>query len=189
MDEFETINLDIKECKICKQQTGEELISCILHGTDGSSGVNNKTSCSSGAETFAHRICLERWEAVMKSSFYPLAQPKKTWRDRLKGLISAGQTSNMQGSNIETCTPVGNLDHADDADDNNWPISSLTGHSVFSESKEAYRVEDVGNNQGQWRTNKVRIRSVDVEDSDEDQVTITSEHKLIRYTRSSCKYL
>ena len=31
MDVFETINLDTQECKIRKQQTGEELISCILH--------------------------------------------------------------------------------------------------------------------------------------------------------------
>ena len=30
MDDFETISLEKKECKICKQETGEELISCIL---------------------------------------------------------------------------------------------------------------------------------------------------------------
>ena len=30
MDDFETISLENKECKIYKQETGEELISCIL---------------------------------------------------------------------------------------------------------------------------------------------------------------
>ena len=30
MDDFETISLENKECRICKQETGEELISCIL---------------------------------------------------------------------------------------------------------------------------------------------------------------
>ena len=30
MDDFETISLENNECKICKQETGEELISCIL---------------------------------------------------------------------------------------------------------------------------------------------------------------
>ena len=30
MDDFETISLENKECKICKQETDEELIPCIL---------------------------------------------------------------------------------------------------------------------------------------------------------------
>lgn len=193
MDEFETINLDVKECKICKQQTGEELISCILHETYSSSGENtSQTSCSNGVETFAHRICLERWDAVMKSSFYP--QPKKTWKDRIMGLINVGPVSNFQGS-IETWTSVGHSDMADsrpssDEQKGKLPTSSYLGHSVFSESKEAYRVEDVGN--GQWRKSKVRIRSIDLEDCEDEEPTAvlpsTSERNFIRHSRSTCKY-
>lgn len=197
MDEFETINLDVKECKICKQQTGEELISCILHEKLSSSGEDtSQSSCSNGVETFAHRICLERWDAVMKSSFYP--QPKKTWKDRIMGLINVGPVSNFQGS-IETWTPVGHSDTADsrpscissDEQKGKLPTSSNLGHSVFSESKEAYRVEDVGNGHGQWRKSKVRIRSVDLEDGENEEPTAvptTSERNFIRHTRSTCKY-
>lgn len=196
MDEFETINLDIKECKICKQQTGEELISCILHENFSSSGENtSQSSCSNRAETFAHRICLERWNAVMKSSFYP--QPKKTWKDRIMGLINAGQAS------VETWTPVGDLNHPDTCADNRPSCMSSdeqkvtqlaaandVGHSVFSESKEAYRVEDAGYDHGQWRKSKVRIRSVDLEDIEHEQpaVPATSKRNFIRHTRSTCKY-
>lgn len=199
MDEFETINLDTKECKICKQQTGEELITCILHEKFSSSG-SQSSLYSNGVEAFAHRICLERWDAVMKSSFYP--QQKKSWRDRIMGLINVGQASNQES--IETWTPVDHSDHADDKDCS--PSSSFTGEqtdrqlpginaqqSMFSDSKEAYRVEVVGNEHGQWRKNKVRIRSVDLEDSEVDEnepaaaVSISRERNFIRHTRSTCK--
>ena len=198
MDEFETINLDTKECKICKQQTGEELISCILH-EKFSSSEHQSSLYSNGVEAFAHRICLERWDAVMKSSFYP--QQKKSWRDRIMGLINVGQASNQDS--IETWTPVDHLDHTDDQ---HCSPSSFTGEqtksdrqlpnaqqSVFSESKEAYRVEVVGNEHGQWRKSKVRIRSVDLEDSEVDEnepataVSISRERNFIRQTRSTCK--
>lgn len=191
MDEFETISLDTRECKICKQQTEEELISCVLHEKFPSSGENiSQTGSSNGNEaTFAHRICLERWDAVMKNTFYP--QPKKTWKDRLKGLISAGQAS------VETWTPVTTSHSNDTLDDPNRTISTTTrsystatGHSVFRESKEAYRVAEVGHNRGQWRTTKVRICSVDLEDSEKDQQNtespVASEQcKFSRHTKST----
>lgn len=193
MDEFETISLDSRECEICKQQTEEELISCVLHENFPSSRENiSQTGSSNGNEaTFAHRICLERWDAVMKNTFYP--QPKKTWKDRLKGLISAGQAS------VETWTPVTTSHSTDSLDDPNRTISttrsysSATGHSVFRESKEAYRVAEVGHNRGQWRTSKVRICSVDLEDSEKDQQNtespVASEQcKFSRHTKSTCKY-
>lgn len=197
MDEFETINLDIKECKICKQQTGEELISCILHESFASSTENtSRVSSSNGVETFAHRICLERWDAVMKSSFYP--QPKKTWKDRIMSLVTTGQAS------FETWNPVVYLDHANRSADNRPSCSDEqrnkvpkasqnVGHSVFHDSKEAYRVEDVGNDHGQWRKSKVRICSVDLEEESEGEestaVLATTERNSTRHTRSTCKYL
>ena len=196
MDEFETINLDSKECKICKQQTGEELISCILHESFASSAENtSRASSSNGVETFAHRICLERWDAVMKSSFYP--QPKKTWKDRIMSLVTTGQAS------FETWTPFVYLDHANRSADNR-PSSSdeqrdklpkasqNVRHSVFHDSKEAYRVEDLGNDYGQWRKSKVRICSVDLEDSEGEESTAvpaTTERNSTRHTRSTCKYV
>lgn len=188
MDEFETINLDTQECKICKQQTGEELISCILHEMLSSPGSQSSTS-STGVEAFAHRICLERWDAVMKSSFHP--QQKKSWKDRIMGLINVGQTSN-QGS-VETWTPTDHLDHADEQTDRQLPGNAQ--QSVFTESKEAYRVEVVENEHGQWPKRKVRIRSVDFEDSEVDDnepvaaVSISRERNFIRHTRSTCKYI
>ncbi|XP_078380344.1 uncharacterized protein LOC144663322, partial [Oculina patagonica] len=69
------------------------------------------------------------------------------------------------------------------------PTSSNLGHSVFSESKEAYRVEDVGNGHGQWRKSKVRIRSIDLEDCEDEGPTAvlpsTSERNFIRHSRST----
>lgn len=202
MDDFETINLDNKECKICKQETGEELISCILREKFPTSENNSSpTSCANEVETsFAHRVCLERWDTVMKNTFFP--QPKKTWKDRLKGFISTG-SSNISGT--ETWTPVAfsNVETPGSSDANdNRPIfesgtkggmarsSGIAGHSVFSATKEAYRVENVGNREpehGQCRTNKVRIRSVDSEDEDEKPAFIPSERKFIRHTRKQCK--
>ena len=41
MDDFETISLENKECKICKQETGEELISCILREEFSSADMDN----------------------------------------------------------------------------------------------------------------------------------------------------
>lgn len=187
MDEFETINLDTQECKICKQQTGEELISCILHEMFPSSGYQSSSS-SAGVEAFAHRICLERWDAVMKSSFNP--QQKKSWKERIMGLINVGQASN-QGS-IETWTPTDHLDRADGQTDRQLP-DITTQQSVFSESKEAYRVEVVENEHGQCRKSKVRIRSVELEDSEfhenEPDAALSNarERSFIQYARSTCK--
>ena len=187
MDEFETINLDTQECKICKQQTGEELISCILHEMFSNSGSQSSSS-SIGVEAFAHRICLERWDAVMKSSLHP--QHKRSWKDRIMGLINVGQPSN-QGS-VETWTPTDHLDHADEQTDKQLPVINAR-HSVFTESKEAYRVEVIENDHDQWPKRKVRIRSVDLEDSGVDDnesvaaVTISRERNFIQHTRSTCK--
>ena len=189
MDEFETINLDTQECKICKQQTGEELISCILHELFCSPGSQSSSS-STGSEAFAHRICLERWDAVMKSSFHP--QQKKSWKDRIMGLINVGQASN-QGSR-ETWTPTGHLHHADadEQTDRQLPGINSQVQSVFTDSKEPYRVEVVENEHGQWPKRKVRIRSVDLEDSEVDgepvaAVSISGERNFVRHTRSTCK--
>lgn len=187
MDEFETINLDTQECKICKQQTGEELISCILHEMFPSSGSQSSSS-STGVEAFAHRICLERWDAVMKSSFNP--QQKKSWKERIMGLINVGQASN-QGS-IETWTPTDYLHPADGQTDRQLP-DITTQQSVFSESKEAYRVEVVENEHGQCRKSKVRIRSVELEDSEfyENEpvaaLSMSRERSFVQHTRSTCK--
>ena len=185
MDEFETINLDTQECKICKQQTGEELISCILYEMFSSRGSQSSSS-STGVEAFAHRICLERWDAVMKSSFHP--QLKKLWKDRIMGLINVGQASNQDSK--ETWTPTDHLDRADEQTDRQLP--GINGQQpVFSESKEAYRVEVIENEHGQWRKSKVRIRSVELEDSEVDDnepaaaVSISRERKFIWHTRST----
>lgn len=176
MDEFETINLDTQECRICKQQTGEELISCILHEMFSSPG-----SSPTGVEAFAHRICLERWDAVMKSSFHP--QQKKSWKDRIMGLINVRQASN-QGS-IETWTPTDHLDHAYKQTDRQ--LSGVDAQqSVFTESKEAYRLEVVANDHGEWPKRKVRVCSVDVDDSEVDHNEPVAAVS-IQHTRSTCK--
>ena len=193
MDDFETINLDNKECKICKQETGEELISCILR-EKFYSPENASPSSSDEVETsFAHRVCLERWNAVMKNTFYP--QQKKTWKDRFKGFISTGSSNNNA---IETWTPVvlGNVERSAANDDPTRFASKkreqarslgTSGHSMFSESKEVYRVENVGIREpefGQWRSNKVRICSVDSDDGDEK---IARDQKGFRHTREKCE--
>lgn len=191
MDEFETINLDSKECKICKQDTGEELISCILRDKFAAEEKSISSSSAGSNEreretSFAHRVCLERWDTVMKNTFF--RQPKKTWKDRLKGFITTGSANN---SETETWTPVilGNVEHSDAND--NRPIfeptkrekeiySGTTGYSVFRTSKEAYRVENVGDGDSehdQWRTNKVRICSVDSDEEAEEHAGV------IRFTR------
>lgn len=190
MDEFETINLDTKECKICGQQTEEELISCILREKFPRSGGNTteNESLKVNEATFAHRICLERWDTIMKNTFYP--QPKKTWKDRLKGFISAGEAS------IETWTPVTACHSTDTSNDRNRTMSTTTttksfstasNCSVFSKSKEAYRVAEVRSKQGQWRTSKVRICSVDSEQEQQRSASpIASEQsKSIWHTTST----
>lgn len=171
------INLDTQECKICKQQTGEELISCILHEMFSSPG-----SSPTGVEAFAHRICLERWDAVMKSSFHP--QQKKSWKDRIMSLINVKQASN-QGS-TETWTPTDHLGHAYKQTDRQLPGINAQ-QSVFTESKEAYRVEAVADDHGQWPKRKVRICSVDVEDSEVDHNEPVAVVSISQHTRSTCK--
>lgn len=185
MDEFETISLDTEECKICGQQTGEELISCILRKKLPSSGENIIESSKAGEATFAHRICLERWDTIMKNTFYP--QPKKTWKDKLKGFISAGEAS------VEFWTPV-----SDTSNDRNRTIpttttrsfSTASDYSVFSQSKEAYRVAEVRSKQGQWRSSKVRICSIDSEEEQQRSASpVASEQsKFIWHTKSTCGY-
>jgi len=188
MDDFETINLDTQECKICKQQTGEELISCILREMFPSPASQSSSSSTTGVEAFAHRICLERWDAVLKSSFYP--QQKRSWKDRIMGLINVGQTSN-QGS-IETWKPTDHLDHSDEQTDTRLPGINAQ-HSVFTESKEAYHVEVIENDHGQWPKRKVRIRSVDLEENEAGDnepvaaVSISRPQNFIQHTRSTCK--
>ena len=186
MDEFETISLDTQECKICKQQTGEELISCILH--ESFEMFSSPGSSPTIVEAFAHRICLERWDAVMKSSFHP--QQKKSWKDRIMGLVNVRQAS-TQGS-IATWTPTDHLDHAYKPTDRQLPGTN-SQQSVFTESKEAYRLEVVADDHGEWPKRKVRIRSVDVEDSEVDHnepvaaVSISRERNVVQHTRSTCK--
>ena len=202
MDEFETINLDSKECKICKQETGEELISCILRDKFSTEekiiSANSASSNEREGETsFAHRVCLERWDTVMKNTCF--RQPKKTWKDRLKGFMTTGSAN----SNVtETWTPVILGDNSDAND--NRPIfeptkrekgifSGATGYSVFSASKEAYRVENVGDGgseHDQWRTSKVRICSVDSDEEDERHAgEFASKRSVIRLTREKCKFI
>ncbi|KAK2564915.1 hypothetical protein P5673_011622 [Acropora cervicornis] len=190
MDNFETISLDSKQCKICNQETGEELISCILREKFSSGGNVSPGSPKSPETSLAHRVCLERWDAIMKRTFFP--QQKKTWKDRVKGLVSTRSSNNNV---VKTWTQVDFLDHAGDG---NRSIleptkreiikrSSWTSeNSVFRESKEKYRVENVGKAEtefGEWRRNKVRICSVDEED-DEKEATFSSTHTVTRHTRT-----
>ena len=193
MDAFETINLNSKECRICKQETGEKLISCVLREKFSTGENISPTSSSNLTEpSFAHRVCLERWDTVMKNTYFP--QPKKTWKDRIKDFISTGTSH----SGMKTWTTV----EPSDANDNRPSIfdslgrekarsSGISGRSLFSESKEAYRVENVGRREsdhGQWRRNKVRICSVDSEDEDE-KPPFPSEANTTRYTKEKCKYM
>jgi len=186
MDAFETINLNSKECRICKQETGEQLISCVLREKFSTGENISPTSRSNLTEpSFAHRVCLERWDTVMKNTYFP--QPKKTWKDRIKDFISTGTSH----SGMKTWTTV----EPSDANDNRPSIfdslgrekarsSGISGRSLFSESKEAYRVENVGRREsdhGQWRRNKVRICSVD-SDGDE-KPPFPSEANTTRYTK------
>ena len=194
MDDFETINLDNKECKICKQETGEELISCILREKFYSTTEDVSPNSSDEVETsFAHRVCLERWDAVMKNTFFP--QQKKTWKDRIKGFISTGSSNNNA---IETWTPVV-LDNVERSAANDDPIrfaskkreqersSGTSGHSMFSESKEVYRVGKRESEYGQWRSNKIRICSIDSDDEDDKPGRPFPRQKVVRHTREKCK--
>ena len=198
MDDFETINLDNKECKICKQETGEELISCILREKFYSTEDVSPNSSDEVETSFAHRVCLERWDAVMKNTFFP--QQKKTWKDRIKGFISTGSSNNNA---IETWTPVV-LSNVERSAANDDPIrfaskkreqersSGTSGHSMFSESKEVYRVENVGKREseyGQWRSNKIRICSIDSDDEDDKPARPLQlpRQKYVGHTREKCK--
>ena len=106
------------------------------------------------------------------------------------GVINVRQASN-QGS-IETWTPTDHLDHT-----YKQPDRQLQGinaqQSVFTESKEAYRLEVVADDHGSWPKRKVRVRSVDVEDSEVDHnepiaaASISRERNVIQHTRSTCK--
>ena len=197
MDEFETINLNSRACKICKQETGEELISCILHNqfstTEKSIIFSTDDSVSSieeGEPSFAHRVCLERWDTVMKNTYFP--QPKKTWKDRLKGFITTGSANNNV---TETWTPVDyNVGPASDRpifESATKPEKARSSYSVFSGSKEAYRVENVGERDTErdhWRRNKIRICSVDSEDEVEERV-LSSKGRVFRRTRTECEYI
>lgn len=192
MDDFETISLENKECKICKQETGEELISCILREKFSTAENVSPTSPQAPETSFAHRVCLERWDEVMKNTFFP--QPKKTWKDRIKGFISTGPSNNNA---TETWTPV--VSSGVKPSDSSWPIFESTkrgkarspgtaAHSVFSESKEVYRVENAGNKEseyGPWRGTKVRICSVDSDDGeDERPADSTNDKKIVQHTRA-----
>ena len=197
MDEFETINLESRECKICKQETGEELISCILHNQFSTAEKSivfptddGVSSIEEGEPSFAHRVCLERWDTVMKNTCFP--QPKKTWKDRLKGFITTGSANNNV---TETWTPVDyNVRPASGRpifECTTMPEKARSSYSVFSESKEAYRVENVGERdteRGHCRRNKIRVCSVDLEDEDEERVP-SSKGSVFCLTRTECKYI
>lgn len=193
MDNFETISLDSKQCKICNQETGEELISCIL-GDKFSSGGNVSSGVPKIQETsLAHRICLERWDAIMKRTFSP--QRKKTWKDRVKGLVSTRSSNNNVA---KTWTQVDFLDNAGDGNRSILEPAKreiikrspwTSENSVFRESKEKYRVENVGKTEtefGEWRRSKVRICSVDADD-DEKEVIFPSTQTVTRHTRTKCE--
>lgn len=189
MDDFETINLDNKQCKICNQETGEELIPCILR-ENFSSGLNDSPTSPRLPETsFVHRVCLERWDAIMKRTFFP--ETKKTWKDRVKGLISTRSTNNNE---TETWTPIDSTLHVDGDRSISKPTkresvrsTRTSEHSVFSESRQAYRVENVGkrySEHGEWRRSKVRICSVDSEDTEDKPHPFPSIETVSRHTRA-----
>ena len=188
MDDFETISLDSKECKICKQETSEELISCVLHDDFSKEGTSIQSALC-GETSFAHQLCLERWDTVMRSCGPP-AQ-KRTWKDRIKGLVSVGSSkANFPG----TWTPVLGVKtefSKQYASETLWQHSEI-GHSRFVGTSEAYRVENVANiNSEEQRKNKVRIRSIDMEDEEKPSYDHQKDNQRVKrcnhFTKEACK--
>lgn len=170
MDGFETISLESTECDICHQDTGEELISCVLNDRCLRESENLKLSCS-GNVAKVHQSCLQKWESVMKNAIKPLQhQIKRTWKDRLKGLIN---TTSDGPELIETWAPV-NQSRCRDCGDENLCVDIKTAQNSRCQgasflTNEAYRVETLYRDENRTRGRKVRIKSIELEKEDDDE--------------------
>lgn len=175
MEGFDTISLDSNICDICNQDTGEELISCILNDRCLQVGETSDASDETQPHKQAHKDCLDRWKSVVQSSFNSKCpSPKRSWKDKLKDLINRNVESSsifdawveVDSSKSSTSTRSSNeidpSQNANSSDFNTRTNSFLT--------KEEYRVERVNCNMEEFleRGRKLRVRSVDIEDEDEE---------------------
>lgn len=181
--EFDTICLDSNICDICNQDTGEELINCILN--DRCLKVGDGTSSTlESTEPFkqAHKYCLDRWKSVIQSTLHPKCpSPKRSWKDKFKDLLNRNleNTSNFDAwvevdnlkSTTETTTTtqfLGDSSTQSSSDINENSASITTKKNSFL-TREEYRVEqlNVDIEECRERGRKLRVRSVDIEDEDE----------------------
>ena len=191
MEGFDTISLDTQICDICNQDTGEELINCILN--DRCLQVGDCTSSAFDvAEPFkqAHKECLDKWKSVVQSTLNSRCpSPKRSWKDKLKDLLNRNVESSsiydgwveVDSSKSSSKNSVTVSNSAIRSNSTNVPSSN----TINFLNKEQYRVEQVNDDIGECleRGRKLRVRSVDIED-DEDSPNDVNENKQTKNGKS-----
>ena len=190
MTEFVTISLESNQCDICEQETGEELVSCVVNDRCLRQGCDSN---SLGNYKRAHRECLEKWESVMRNSMKPLGeQSKRTWKDKIKEFVNSN-SGKCEERLIETLAPSGRTELNSEGESLKTITlahSTEAGQLLRSKNRhtnkcsflvdETYSIERVRD------TRKVRVRSVDM-----DSVGDTESHEESTptpyYTSKQCK--
>lgn len=204
MEGFDTICLDSNICDICNQDTGEELINCILNDRClqvGESSSNSDVNTEPYKQ--AHKDCLDKWKSVIQSTFNSKCpSPKRSWKDKLKDLLNR----NVEGASIfDAWVEVDSSKSSSSNNPSDYHPSSHAKTSVPNTrnnnflTNEEYRVERVNDDLEECleRGRKLRVRSVDIEDDEvESPSNGNHDHKQEReetftsnMSKETCKYL
>jgi hypothetical protein len=178
MEGFDTISLESNSCDICEQDTGEELIDCILNDrclqvSESSGGVEDDTN--SEPHKRAHKDCLDKWKSVIQASLTSRCpSPKRSWKDKIKDLLNRNDESNVSDAWVQVeCGPKISTGDENSKTLNFKANSKQNNNRKISEknnflTNEEYRIERTEHEIGccEERARKLRVRSVDKEDED-----------------------
>lgn len=173
MDGFDTISLESNTCDICNQDTGEELIDCILNDRC----LQVRENSVDGKEPYkrAHKDCLDKWKTVIQATLTARCpSPKRTWKDRIKDLLIPHEESNVNDTWLRVDVAPKKRDSKQvensktvnlNSKQNNNKMSSQRQHFL---TNEVYRIERTEDEVGscEERARKLRVRSVDKADED-----------------------
>lgn len=173
MDGFDTISLESNTCDICNQDTGEELIDCILNDRC----LQVRENSVDGTEPYkrAHKDCLDKWKTVIQATLTARCpSPKRTWKDRIKDLLIPHEESNVNDTWLRVDVAPKKRDSKQvensktvnlNSKQNNNKTSSQRHHFL---TNEVYRIERTEDEVGscEERARKLRVRSVDKADED-----------------------